>query len=81
MTHSQQMLARAIDQVTYCPGIGTKRFARDMAELARNKPDQELTTKQVKYMAEVAIKFRRQIPADIVALARLELAALEGQPA
>lgn len=77
MTHSQQMLARAINQVTYCPGIGTKRFARDMAELAQRKPDHELTPRQVKYMAEVAIKFRRQIPADVVALARRELAALE----
>lgn len=80
MTHAEQMIARAIGMVTFCPGIGTKRFARDMAELVRNKPDQALTPKQTKYLCEVAIKFRRQVAPDVVALARQRLAELEGQP-
>lgn len=77
MTDSEKMLARAIAQVTYCPGIGTKRFAREMADRAQHAPLVPLTPKQSKYLCDVAIRYRRQVPEDIVRLARQVLAELE----
>lgn len=77
MTDSERLIARAIGNVTFCPGIGTKRFARDMAWMAEHNPLNPLTPKQAKYLCEVAIKFRRQVPADIVEVARRALAEME----
>lgn len=73
MTDAGRAIARALARVTFAPGIGAKRFARDMAALAEHKPEHELTPRQRKYLLEVAVKFRRQIPRDLVALARAEL--------
>lgn len=70
MTDAEKILARAIGLVTFCPGIGTKRFARDMAWRAEHNPLAPITKPQRAYLIAVAIKFRRQIPRDIVALAR-----------
>ncbi len=83
MTDSDRMFARAIapGMVTYPPGIPTKRFARDMAELERFKPDHPLTPKQALYLRQVVVRYRRQVAADIVDLARRELAAMEAQAA
>lgn len=79
MTSTERLLARAIapGMVTYVPGCSTKRFARDMAELERYSPDRELTPKQSRYLAQVAVRFRRQIPRDIVDQARRVLAEME----
>lgn len=35
MTDAERAIAHALARVTFAPGIGTKRFARDMAALAR----------------------------------------------
>lgn len=70
MTSVEILMARAIGRVTYCPGIGTKRFAREMAFLADHEPDRALTPKQAKYLLEVVVRYRRQIPADVVGFAR-----------
>ena len=70
MNHHEITLAKALEGVVFVPGIPTKRFAKDMASLARNSPDQELTVEQRKYLCEIVVKFRRQIPGDVVALAR-----------
>lgn len=70
MTDAERMIARAIAQVVYCPGIGTKRFAREMAERAQHAPLVPLTPKQRAYLVSVAVRYRRQIPRDIVELAR-----------
>lgn len=70
MSPNERTIAAAINRVTYCPGIGTKRFARDMAHLAEHQPERELTAGQRKYLLEVAVRYRRQIPKETVALAR-----------
>lgn len=75
MTESERTIAAALNRCTFCPGIGTKRFAREMAYTADHSPNFELTPNQRKYLLEAAVKFRRQIPADVVALAEVELAA------
>lgn len=81
MTDSERMFARAIapGMVTYPPAIPTKRFARDMAELERYQPARELTQKQALYLRQVVVRYRRQIPRDIVAVAQRELAELEAR--
>lgn len=78
MTDNERMFARAIapSVVVYVPGIGTKRFARDMATLERLSPAAVLSPKQARYLRQVVVRFRRQIPADIVELARRELAEM-----
>lgn len=83
MTDAERMIARAIapGMVTYPPGIGTKRFARDMAELKHFNPGQPLTPKQARYLAQVAVRYRRQVAPDVVAVARRLLAELEAQAA
>lgn len=75
MTDNERLYARAIapGMVTYLPGIGTKRFARDMDQLARYQPQRDLSTKQAHYLRQVVVRYRRQIAADIVRLARNEL--------
>lgn len=70
MTPNERMLARALNQCTFCPGIGTKRFARDMAWLEQHNPEKELTPAQTKYLVTATVRYRRQIPPDIVAVAR-----------
>jgi len=80
VTEDERTIARAIAQVTYCPGIGTKRFARDMANLAEHKPEHELTPPQRKYLFEVAVRFRRQVPRATVVLARQLLEEITNPP-
>lgn len=70
MTEDERKLARALATVTMCPGIGTKRFARDMAFLEQHSPERELTPKQRKYLVESVVRFRRQIDREVVKLAR-----------
>jgi hypothetical protein len=58
-----------LSRVTFVPGTGTKRFARNMAALAAQGSDPEITAAQAEYLRTAVIRFRRQIPADVVALA------------
>lgn len=83
MTESDRVFALAVapGKVTYPPGIGTKRFARDMAWLALMNPATVLTPKQARYLRQVVVRFWRQVPADVVALARRELAGEQGDQA
>ena len=83
MTEVEIRIAKAIAPglVTYQPGSATKRFARDMAWLAQNNAGQAITPKQARYLFTTAVRYRRQVPADIVELARSEVAAMEGAPA
>lgn len=73
MTEAEKTLARALAQVTFCPGIGTKRFARDMAFNAGQPQSRALTERQRQYLLTAVVRFRRQIPRDVVELARQEL--------
>lgn len=70
MTADERKMAEAISpmRVTYIPGIGTKRFARDIAALAE-RDDAQITEAQAAYLRAVVHRFRRQIPSAIVSLA------------
>lgn len=83
MTDNERLFARAIapSMVTYLPGIGTKRFARDMAWNAEHQPQRELSPKQALYLRQIVVRYRRQIAADVVRLARDELRELEAASA
>lgn len=73
MESCERKIARAIApcRVTYCPGIGTKRFAREMAFAAElPEPGPELTLRQRRLLLEVAIRYRRQINPLVVQLAQ-----------
>lgn len=69
MTEGQKTMARALAACTFVPGISTKRFARDMAHLADHGPDLELSPRQAEYLRTAVIRYRRQIPRDVVQLA------------
>ena len=71
MTEDEKAMALAIEppNVSYVPGIPTKRFARDIAAEARSE-NPHITTGQASYLRAVVVRFRRQIPPYIVALAR-----------
>lgn len=79
MTDNERLFARAIapSMVTYPPGVNTKRFARDMAWNAEHQPQRALSPKQALYLRQIVVRYRRQIPADIVRLASNELSELE----
>ena len=70
MTPDERVMARAISpmNVTYLPGIGTKRFAREMAALAEHE-DAAITEAQAVYLRQVVHRFRRQVPSAVVSLA------------
>lgn len=66
MTEEQIAMATALSAATFVPGTGTKRFARDMGFMVANQPDRELTPKQAEYLRTAVIRFRRQIPREVV---------------
>lgn len=70
MTMDQMTLALALNRVVFVPGTATKRFARDMAYNATSLKPRALTEKQAEYLRTAVIRFRRQIPADTVELAK-----------
>lgn len=76
MTEDQKTMARALVRCTFVPGIGTKRFAQDMAHLADYSPEREITPRQAEYLRTAVIRFHRQIPQEVVDLAK----SLEAQP-
>lgn len=75
MTPDQRDMAMALAACVMCPGIGTKRFARQMAERAHYAPDKPITEPQAKYLAEAVIRYRKQIPQQVVLLAHEHLQA------
>lgn len=77
MTPEQLAMARSLYTVTMVPGIPTKRFARQMRELAEHKPEANLSKKQDSYLRMACVRFRRQLPAEVVTLARAGLTAEE----
>jgi len=70
MTPEQIQFAQALSRVTFMPGTPTKRFAKDMAHCAEHQPERELTPKQAEYLRTAVIRFRRQIDAGVVDIAR-----------
>lgn len=73
MTENEKTLARALERCTFFPGIGTKRFARDMALAASQPEPRPLTPAQRRYLLTAVVRYRRQIAAEVVALAEMEL--------
>lgn len=69
MTEDEKRMAIALNGCTFVPGIGTKRFARQMARAALLDESPELTPKQREYLRKAVIRFRRQIDSEIVRIA------------
>lgn len=73
MTEPERELALALapGRVTYFPGSSAKRFAGDMAALASNPgATARLTARQHRYLVDLAVMYRRQLPAGVVELAQ-----------
>lgn len=62
MTEHEIELALELDGC----GVTGHRFMRDMAFLARHKPEQELNLRQRHYMEILAWRYRRQLPGHLV---------------
>lgn len=62
MTPHEIELATELDG---CGFVG-RRFARDMAHLARTNPNAELNLRQRHYMEILAWRYRRQLPEHLV---------------
>jgi hypothetical protein len=70
MTPDEIALATALGQCSYPPATANKRFARNMAFLAKNSPEKELSDRQRHYMQQMAWTYRRQIPAHLVPVSK-----------
>lgn len=75
MTDAEKTIAQALAGCTFPPGSGTKRFAKDMAAGATQEQPYTLSSAQRRYLLTAAVRYRRQICAQVVALAEQELAA------
>lgn len=75
MTENEKIIARALGACTFPPGSGTKRFAKDMAACAVQPQPFDMTPAQRRYLLTATERYRRQIPAEVVELARRELQA------
>lgn len=75
MTEAEKTIALGLAGCTFVPGSGTKRFAKDMAACATQEQPFNLTPAQRRYLLTATVRHRRQIAADVVALAEQELAA------
>lgn len=62
MTDLQINKAKALGKCTLLPGSYHKRFANDIAALAKNNPETELTEKQSVFLDYMFHRYRRQIP-------------------
>lgn len=65
MTPRELAICRAFKNVSFQLGSSHKRFARDMMHMAEHAPEKELTAKQATYLAQVAYKYRRQMPSQL----------------
>lgn len=73
MTENEKTIARALAACSFTPGNATKRFAKDMAACATQEQPYELTQAQRRYLLTATVRYRRQIPIEVVALAEAEL--------
>ena len=70
MTTDQMTMAAHLARCIFVPGTGTKRFAQEMAYRASRPEPKPLTGRQAEYLRTAVIRFRKQIPAEVVELAR-----------
>ena len=75
MTGNEKTIARALAACTFTPGNATKRFAQDMARAATQEQPFDLTPAQRRYLLTATVRYRRQIPAEVVAMAQMELSS------
>jgi len=61
MTEREKIAARTLARCRFAVGSYDKRFARDMASIANNKPETELSEKQLAYLWKCVYRYRRQI--------------------
>ena len=67
MAPDEIRIAEALARCSFVPGSSPKRFARQIAARGHAKP---LSDRQRAYLWAIAWSWRRQLPADLVALAR-----------
>ncbi|RYF74078.1 MAG: hypothetical protein EOO29_25790 [Comamonadaceae bacterium] len=79
MTDNEKTIARALGACCFTPGHATKRFAKDMATCATQEQPYQMSPAQRRYLLTAAVRYRRQIPAEVVALAEAELHVGAGQ--
>ncbi len=72
MTEDEKTMARALSKCTFVPGILVKRFARNLAFMAEQAQPKPLTPLQAEFLRSAVVRYRRQIPDDVVALAKGE---------
>jgi hypothetical protein len=66
MTPHQVAIAQALGRCSFLPASADKRFARDMAFLAKHSPNREITERQALNLMRLAWRYRRQMPANLV---------------
>lgn len=73
LDETDRLLIKHLRRCTFLPASFDKRFARTMGHIA-DRPAGELTDRQRSCLNSLAYRYRRQIPAPIVAKAALRLA-------
>lgn len=68
MTPEEQQAALALAEVRFPPATFAKRFAVNMADIARTRWVHGITDKQRQALWQVVYTYRRQLPQDVVAL-------------
>lgn len=66
MTEHEITLATALGSCRFLPASADKRFCRNMADIARLSPENEISLRQRHYMEIMAWRYRRQLPKDLV---------------
>lgn len=66
MTEHEIELGTALGLCSFLPASAEKRFARNMAFLAKATPERELTERQRYYLEIMAWRYRRQLPRHLV---------------
>jgi len=63
-TDRDKAMIRALspDRVSYVAAGSPKRFARSLNDILRHQPDLGMTNKQRAFMADIAYRYRRQLP-------------------
>jgi hypothetical protein len=62
MANAEIEIAISLGKCTYLPGSFEKRFAANLAFIARNSPEKEITEKQRVWMYNQLKRYRKQIP-------------------
>jgi len=70
VTPDEIKIATAFYAVTFPPSTKTKSLAASLARMATDRPDHELSVRQRAALLDIAIKYCRQIPVELVDLAR-----------